>query len=40
MMHTIMTSVTFANDNGSFDDAMRATHQIAAQIQSTPEKEL
>jgi hypothetical protein len=32
--------VSLANDNGSFDDAMRASQQIAAEIQSTPENEL
>jgi homoserine acetyltransferase len=38
LRHCVVFS--FTNDNGSFDDAMRATRQIAAQIQSTQENEL
>jgi hypothetical protein len=38
LKHCVVFS--FVNENGSFDDAMRATQQIAAQIQSTPENEL
>jgi hypothetical protein len=38
LKHCVVFS--FVNDNGSFNNAMRATQQIAARIQSTPGNEL